>query len=78
MANKIGSFEQLRNLLPYGANFWRTTRALFYYYDQAIDPPAHTFPGANMVVFANSLFQQADDFVRGTAVHELEIGRAHV
>ena len=74
LANKLGSFERLRNLLPFGANFWRATHALFYYYDQSLDPPAHTIPGANLAVFADALFKNVADFVRGTAVHEL----AHV
>jgi len=34
----------------------------------------HTFPDANLVVFADSLFTGAAEYVRGTAVHEL----AHV
>lgn len=77
LANKIGSFAQLRNLLPYSASFMRATHALFYYLNPtnpAYDPPAHTFPGANIVMFADLLFQGSDDYVRGTAVHEV----AHV
>ncbi len=71
LANKIGSFAQLSRLLPSATNFMRAHHALFYYADPTRDPPAHTIPGGNFVVFADSLFTQADYFIRGTAVHEV-------
>ncbi|MFZ2420337.1 MAG: RHS repeat-associated core domain-containing protein, partial [Anaerolineae bacterium] len=73
LANKIGSFGQLRSLLGFGVLptvFHRAAVPLW----GVRNTPAHTIPGTTLVVFTNDLFGGSDDFVRGTAVHEL----AHV
>ncbi|MBM4459439.1 MAG: RHS repeat-associated core domain-containing protein [Chloroflexi bacterium] len=73
LANKIGSFGQLRSLLGFGVLptfFHRAATPLWIIQNAS----AHTIPLTTLVIFTNNLFLGSDDFVRGTAVHEL----AHV